>query len=116
MTAIGRGVPEPEAIRQDAESDAALPLLDRLACISHQFGVTAEGRGFNPSEKRHFDSIPSHALGSSSRRTAERVKIQEGRRRLVTAGLKPRPSGRAGEKSGLANRKRERIERSEVIQ
>ena len=31
MTAIGRGVPEPEAIRQDAESDAALPLLDRLA-------------------------------------------------------------------------------------
>ena len=31
MTAIGRGVPEPEAIRQDAESDAAPPVLDRLA-------------------------------------------------------------------------------------
>ena len=75
--------------------------LNELACISHQFGVTAEGRGFNPAEKRHFDSIPSHALGSSSRRTAERVKVQEGRRRLITAGLKPRPSGRAGEKSGL---------------
>ena len=60
-----------------------------LTCISHQFGVTAEGRGFNPAEKRHFDSIPSHALDRSWRRTVQRVKVQEGRWRLVTAGLKP---------------------------
>ena len=32
------------------------------SCISHKFGVTAEGRGFNPAEEQHIDSILFHAL------------------------------------------------------
>jgi len=43
------------ALRTTREAMATAIRRSSLTCISHQFGVTAEGRGFNPAEKRHSD-------------------------------------------------------------
>ena len=76
---------------QDRRARQAPPVFisaQRARPDAERYLMKTYKRGFNPAEKRHFDSIPSHALDSSWRRTVQRVRVQEGRRQLITAGLK----------------------------